>query len=297
MRVTVAKALGTCFGVQDAIDLALDESYRGDLTVIGQLVHNPQTVERLRGNGVQIVDLLQPAQIKTRNVMITAHGAPESLRHRAEAMSYRVIDASCPLVLRVHKAVAELVRAGFHPVVIGQAEHVEVKGIVGDLKEFTVIRDETEIHKLADRSKIGIVCQTTQQIDFVTSLVQRIRSTFPAAHVEFRDTVCKPTKDRQVAVRELAREVDVMIVVGGYNSSNTKKLKLVCDELGVKAYHIERASQLAPQMFEGHEHVGITAGTSTPHEVIEEVYCAILDMPGVDKAACSGLPEREKNLY
>lgn len=297
MRVTVAKALGTCFGVQDAIDLALDPSYRGDLTVIGQLVHNPQTVERLRQNGVKIVDQLAPGDILTRNVMITAHGAPESLRTRAESMGHRVIDASCPLVLRVHKAVAELVRAGFHPVVIGQAEHVEVKGIVGDLKEYTVIRDEREVSKLEGRAKIGIVSQTTQQIDFVIRLVELIRKTFPQAQVEFRDTVCKPTKDRQVAVRELAREVDVMIVIGGYNSSNTKKLKLVCDELGVKAYHIERASQLTSDMFEGHEHVGITAGTSTPHEVIEEVYYAILNMPGIDKAACSGLPEREKNLY
>ncbi len=297
MRVTVAKALGTCFGVQDAIDLALDESYRGELTVIGQLVHNPQTVERLRQNGVQIVDKLDSQDIRTRNVMITAHGAPESIRHRAEGMGFRVIDASCPLVLRVHKAVAELVREGYHPVVIGQAEHVEVKGIVGDLKEFTVIRDEGEIQKLKGRAKIGIVCQTTQQIDFVRRLVQLIRSTYPDAKVEFRDTVCKPTKDRQVAVRELAREVDLMVVIGGYNSSNTKKLKLVCDELGVKAFHVERASQLTPEMFHGHEHVGITAGTSTPHEVIEEVYYAILNMPGVDKTACSGLPEREKNLY
>jgi len=297
MRVTVAKALGTCFGVQDAIDLALDESYRGDLTVVGQLVHNPQTVERLRQNGVQIVDQLDGDAIATKNVMITAHGAPESLRQRAEGIGYRVIDASCPLVLRVHKAIAEFVRAGYHPVVIGQAEHVEVKGIVGDLKDYTVIRDETEIGKLRGRTKIGIVSQTTQQIDFVLDLVEKIREAYPTAEVRFRDTVCKPTKDRQVAVRELAREVDLMVVIGGYNSSNTKKLKLVCDELGVKAYHIERASQLTPEMFEGHEHVGITAGTSTPHEVIEEVYYAIINMPGVDISACSGLPEREKNLY
>jgi 4-hydroxy-3-methylbut-2-enyl diphosphate reductase len=294
--VTVAKALGTCFGVQDAIDLAMDESYRADLTIIGQLVHNPQTVEQLQDKGVCIVDKLDSTVIKTKNVMITAHGAPESLRRRAEDAGYRVIDASCPLVLRVHKAVAELVRAGFHPVVIGQAEHVEVKGIVGDLKEYTVIRDHGEIHKLAGKNKIGIVSQTTQQIDFVLKLVEEIRRTFPDADIRFRDTVCTPTKDRQVAVRELAREVDLMIVVGGRNSSNTKKLQLVCDELGVKAFHIERASELRPEMFEGHEHVGITAGTSTPREVIEEVYHAIINMPGVDIEACSGLPEPEKYL-
>ncbi|HVR74312.1 MAG TPA: 4-hydroxy-3-methylbut-2-enyl diphosphate reductase [Planctomycetota bacterium] len=297
MRVTVARALGTCFGVRDAIELALDASHRSELTVVGQLVHNPQTVERLRQNGVAIVDQLEPVDIQTKNVMITAHGAPESLRTRAEKMGYSVIDASCPLVLRVHKAVAELVQAGYHPVVIGQAEHVEVKGIVGDLVDYTVIRDSTEVQKLQGRSKIGIVSQTTQQIDFVLKLVEEIRTAYPEAEVQFRDTVCKPTKDRQIAVRELARQVDLMIVIGGYNSSNTKKLKLVCEELGVKAYHIERASELTPEMLEGREHVGITAGTSTPHEVIEEVYHAILTMPGVDIAACSGLPEREKNLY
>jgi len=297
MRVTVARALGTCFGVRDAIELALHASHRSELTVVGQLVHNPQTVERLRQNGVAIVDQLQPADIHTKNVMITAHGAPESLRIRAETMGYSVIDASCPLVLRVHKAVAELVQAGYHPVVIGQAEHVEVKGIVGDLVDYTVIRDSTEVQKLQGKSKIGIVSQTTQQIDFVLKLVEEIRKAYPEAEVQFRDTVCKPTKDRQIAVRELARQVDLMIVIGGYNSSNTKKLKLVCEELGVKAYHIERASELTPEMLEGREHVGITAGTSTPHEVIEEVYHAILTMPGVDIAACSGLPEREKNLY
>ncbi|MBI4605576.1 MAG: hypothetical protein HY721_26730, partial [Planctomycetes bacterium] len=165
------------------------------------------------------------------------------------------------------------------------------------LKEYTVIRDATEIYKLQGERKLGIVSQTTQQIDFVLKLVDLIRKTFPDAEIGFRDTVCRPTKDRQVAVRDLAKEVDLMIVIGGYNSSNTKKLKLVCDELGVKAFHIERASELTEEMFEGHEHVGITAGTSTPHEVIEEVYHAIINMPGVDKSACSGLPEREKNLY
>ena len=296
MKVTVAKALGTCFGVQDAIDLASDESYRNDVTIIGQLVHNPQTVERLKQQGVRIVDTFD-SSIRTHNVMITAHGAPNSLRERAEAAGHRVIDASCPLVLRVHKAVAKYVREGFHPVVIGQREHVEVRGIVGDLNDYTVLRDASEIHKVAGKPKLGIVFQTTQQIDFVLEIVDLISKTYPGAEVRFTDTVCQPTKDRQVAARELAEQVDVMVVIGGYNSSNTKKLMLVCEELGVKAYHIERANELRPEMFEGHEHVGITAGTSTPREVIEEVYLAILEMPYVDKAACSGLPEPEKYLH
>lgn len=296
MKVTVAKALGTCFGVQDAIDLALDPAYRDKLTVIGQLVHNPQTVESLLENGVKIIDKLESG-ISTKAVMITAHGAPDSVRGKAEAMGHRVINATCPLVIRVHKAIAEYVRAGYHPVVIGQASHVEVKGIIGDLTEYTVIAGPDEIVKLAGKPKLGIVCQTTQQIDFVRSLLTQIRETYPDAEVAFTDTVCQPTKDRQVAVRELASQVDLMIVIGGYNSSNTKKLKLVCDEFGVESYHVERASELQQEWFDGHNHVGITAGTSTPYEVIEEVYEALLDIPQVQDEQCSGLPERPKYVH
>ena len=296
MKVTVAKALGTCFGVQDAIDLAMDEAYRDKLTIVGQLVHNPQVVEDLRIRGVNIVDKLDET-ISTANVMITAHGAPESLHETAREMGYNVIDASCPLVLRVHKAIAGFVREGFHPVVIGQASHVEVKGIIGDLQDYTIIANEDELSSLAPYQKIGIVSQTTQQIQHVKSLIAKIRDTYPEMKVRFQDTVCQPTKDRQVAARELTSEVDLMIVIGGYNSSNTKKLKMVCDESGVEAFHIERASQLEPEMFDGREHVGITAGTSTPREVIEEVYLAILSMPGVIVSEASGMPPKEKYLH
>jgi 4-hydroxy-3-methylbut-2-enyl diphosphate reductase len=295
MRVTVAKALGTCFGVQDAIELAMDESFRDNLTIIGELVHNPQIVNRLRENGVDMVKTLEDS-IHTRNVMITAHGAPASLRQRAESKGFKVFDATCPLVLRVHKAIAKFVRMDYHPVVIGQYDHVEVRGITGDLDDYTVIGDETEIDKLAGRTRIGIVSQTTQPIDKVRRLVGLIRAAYPQADVQFEDTVCKPTKDRQVAVRELAQEVDLMIVIGGYNSSNTKKLKLVCDEMGVQAHHIASASELRPEMLDGHEHIGITAGTSTPFEVIAEVYNAIINMPDVDILACSGLPDPKENL-
>ena len=296
MKVTVAKALGTCFGVQDAIDLAMDEAYRNKLTIIGQLVHNPQVVEDLRIRGVNIVDKLDET-ISTANVMITAHGAPESLHETARKMGYNVIDASCPLVLRVHKAIAGFVREGFHPVVIGQASHVEVKGIIGDLQDYTIIANEDELSTLAPYKKIGIVSQTTQQIQHVKNLIAKIREVYPEMEVRFQDTVCQPTKDRQVAARELTSEVDLMIVIGGYNSSNTKKLKMVCDESGVEAFHIERASQLKPEMFDGREHVGITAGTSTPREVIEEVYLAILSMPGVIVSEASGMPPKEKYLH
>ena len=281
MRVTLADALGTCFGVEDAITEAMDPKFKGNLTIIGQLVHNPQVVQELRENGVEIVDSVE-AQISTPNVMITAHGAAKSVQERALERGFKVFDASCPLVMKVHRSVGKLVDEGFFPVVIGQETHVEVRGIITDLKEYAVVYDESDFHKIADKPKIGIVSQTTNQIKSVLALVDKMKalknSDGSAKEVRFIDTVCKPTKDRQIAVEKLASEVDLMIVIGGYNSSNTKKLKKVCDDRGLRSYHIERSSQLELEWFKGVEHVGITAGTSTPSKVIDDVYQRIVEI-------------------
>jgi 4-hydroxy-3-methylbut-2-enyl diphosphate reductase len=281
MKVTLADSLGTCFGVDDAIEEAMDPRFRGNLTIIGQLVHNPQTVQRLRENGVEIVDSVD-AEIHTPNVMITAHGAAKSVHERASSKGYKVFDATCPLVMKVHKSVGRLVDEGYFPVVIGQASHVEVRGIVTDLKSYEVIYDENDLERLIDKPKIGIVSQTTNQINTVRKLVEKIQALKnpdgTAKDVKFIDTVCKPTKDRQIAVEKLSNEVDLMVVIGGRNSSNTKKLKKVCDDKGLPAHHIERADELQIDWFRGVERVGITAGTSTPSYVIENVYQAVVKM-------------------
>ena len=279
MKVTLADALGTCFGVEDAITEAMDPKFRGNLTIIGQLVHNPQVVQALRENGVEIVDSVN-AEISTPNVMITAHGAAKSVHERALNRGFKVFDATCPLVMKVHKSIARLEAEGFFPVVIGQESHVEVRGIVTDLKNYAVISDENDFYKIKDKPKIGIVSQTTNQIRSVLAIVEKIKA-LPnadgsAKDVRFVDTVCKPTKDRQTAVEKLAGEVDLMIVVGGYNSSNTKKLKKVCDDRGLASFHIESPAQLEEAWFKGVKHVGITAGTSTPARIIDEVYQQIV---------------------
>lgn len=294
MKVTKAAALGTCFGVRDAIEEAMDPMFKDNLTVIGQLVHNPQVVQRLKENGVKIVDSLDD-QIDTPNVMITAHGAAQSVRERARDMGFKVYDATCPLVMRVHKAISKLETEGFFPVVIGQQSHVEVRGIVTDLKEYEVILDENDLHKIQDKPKIGIVSQTTQQILHVYPLVEKIKALKnpdgSEKEVKFVDTICKPTKDRQKAVHALAEEVDLMIVIGGYNSSNTKKLKKVCEDKGIEAHHIERGNQLNESWFVGRQHVGITAGTSTPHWVIDEIYEDIIKI-GEKLESASSSPQQ-----
>ncbi|HJO00038.1 MAG TPA: 4-hydroxy-3-methylbut-2-enyl diphosphate reductase [Nitrospinaceae bacterium] len=279
MKVSLANALGTCFGVQDAINLAMTPDFGADLTIVGQLVHNPQVNESLKKNGVSLVnDIDAMDQIKTKKVMITAHGAAETTKKKLSDAGHTVFDASCPLVMRVHKTIKSMVQKDYFPVVIGQQDHVEVKGIVGDLEDFLVINNVSDLEKIeqAGKRRLGIVSQTTLQVEKAEHLVSKIRNLECVDEVYFVNTICQPTRDRQIAVRDLADQVDIMIVIGGYNSSNTKKLVQVCEEKNIQAYHIESFSQLEEGWFHNKNHVGITAGTSTPEYVINEVHEAIL---------------------
>ena len=279
MKVSLASAMGTCFGVQDAINLAMSPEFNNELTIVGQLVHNPQVSDSLKQNGVSLVPGIEDIdKIKTKKVMITAHGAAEKTKQRLQDAGFIVYDASCPLVMRVHQTIKSLVSKGYFPVVIGQKDHVEVKGIVGDLDDYLVINSEEDFLKIEESGnrKLGIVTQTTQQRDKVEALVEKIRVLDYVDEVSFINTICQPTHDRQVAVHELADQVDLMIVIGGFNSSNTKKLVHVCGEKGIEAHHIESFDQLDKSWFLSKQHVGITAGTSTPENVINEVHTKIL---------------------
>jgi len=279
MKVSLANALGTCFGVEDAINMAMTPEFGANLTIVGQLVHNPQINESLKKNGVSLVSNIDDIEkIKTKKVMITAHGAAQKTKDKLEGAGFTVYDASCPLVMRVHKTIQSMVTKGYFPVVIGQQDHVEVKGIVGDLEDYLVISGERDIEKIknAGKRKLGVVSQTTLQVEKVEHLISKIRGKDYVDEVYFVNTICQPTRDRQVAVRDLAEQVDLMIVIGGYNSSNTKKLVQVCEEKNIEAHHIEAFSQLEKTWFYEKKHVGITAGTSTPEHVINEVHNAIL---------------------
>jgi 4-hydroxy-3-methylbut-2-en-1-yl diphosphate reductase len=281
MKVSLASAMGTCFGVQDAINLAMSPEFNNELTIVGQLVHNPQVSDSLKQNGVSLVPGIEDIdKIKTKKVMITAHGAAEKTKQRLHDAGFIVYDASCPLVMRVHQTIKSLVSKGYFPVVIGQKDHVEVKGIVGDLDDYLVINSEEDFSKIekSGNRKLGIVTQTTQQRDKVEALVEKIRALGYVDEVSFVNTICQPTHDRQVAVHELADQVDLMIVIGGFNSSNTKKLVHVCGEKGIEAHHIESFDQLDKNWFVSKQHVGITAGTSTPENVINEVHTKILEI-------------------
>ncbi|MBV9464115.1 MAG: 4-hydroxy-3-methylbut-2-enyl diphosphate reductase [Verrucomicrobiae bacterium] len=274
MRIIKARAMGMCFGVRDAIEAALSAAKTEPLTVLGELAHNPQIHEQLRQNGVrQESDL---ANAKTKNVMITAHGASDSSKERARERGHHVLDAACPLVRHAHQAVRRLVEAGFHPIIVGRRDHVEVRGLVEDLAACDVILTPEDVDALAERTRFGVAAQTTQPIERALELVERIRKRFPRSEVRFVDTVCQPTKERQRSAYELAQECDVIVVVGGRHSNNTRELADTCRRFGAQVHQVERADELEPFWFTRAETVGLTAGTSTPDSAIAQVEARLL---------------------
>jgi 4-hydroxy-3-methylbut-2-enyl diphosphate reductase len=275
VQVRLAEHYGTCFGVRDAIHLALDLTHRGPLTILGDLVHNPDVIAQIDAAGA--IRVQDRDEVRTSAVLLTAHGVADRIRLDLHQRGLEVHDATCPLVTRAHRALARLVQEGRHPVVVGQPRHVEVRGLVGDLDDYTIVQTEADLEPLAERLRrepalrLGVVAQTTQPLEHVLELVETMRQRFPDTDLHFVDTVCQPTKDRQQAIRDLATETDVVIVVGGPESNNSRKLVEMARELGRPAHLVSNASELRHEWFTHCSLVGLSAGTSTPDAVIEEV--------------------------
>ena len=269
MKIIRAEHLGMCFGVRDAIALAVEHAEAAPLTILGDLVHNPAVMAGLRAKGIAIAH--DVAEVRTRAVMVTAHGTSERALANTRALGLEVVEGTCPLVHVAHRAIRALLRDGYHPVIIGQRAHVEVRGLTGDLDRFDVVLDERDVLELAGHRRIGIAAQTTQPIAKVKHLVALIRRRFPDSDVRFIDTVCQPTKQRQAAAVELSRQCDVVIVIGGANSNNTRELVSTCSQYCSRVHHVQSDSDLRREWFVDAETIGITAGTSTPDAAIDAV--------------------------
>lgn len=267
MKILRAEHLGMCFGVRDAIGLALRKSAHGPLTVLGDLVHNETVLADLRERGIQIAQ--NAAEAAHPEVMVTAHGASQKAIRAARAFGFAVTEATCPLVHLAHRAVARLVKEGYHPVIVGKRDHVEVRGITEDLEEYDVVLSEADIEPLRERERFGVAAQTTQPIERVRALAEALRRRFPQSEVRFIDTVCQPTKLRQNAALELAQQVDVVIVIGGAHSNNTHQLVQTCARYCSRVHHVQTADDLLESWFQPSDTVGITAGTSTPDVLID----------------------------
>jgi 4-hydroxy-3-methylbut-2-enyl diphosphate reductase len=203
--------------------------------------------------------------------MITAHGTSDRQRRKWREAGFDIADGTCPLVRHAHEQLRRLVVAGYFPVVIGQACHVEVRGLVEDFADAFVLNAIEQIPSLPARNRYGIISQTTQPIEHVRQLVEAIRSFHPAADVLFVDTVCKPTKDRQSALQRLLAQVDAVVVVGGHESNNTRQLVETCRAAGRRAFHVERPADIDAIDFTGVAALGLTAGTSTLPQTVDAV--------------------------
>ena len=269
MRIIRAAHLGMCFGVRDAIGLALEHANAGPLTILGDLVHNPTVLSALEAKGIAVAQ--EAAHVKTRTVMVTAHGTSGRTLAHTRTLGLTVVEATCPLVHVAHHAVAALARDGYHVVIVGQRDHVEVRGLTGDLDRFDVVLEDDDVLALEEHARIGVAAQTTQAIEKVRHMVDLIRRRFPQSDVRFIDTVCKPTKERQSAAVELARQSDVVIVVGGRTSNNTRELVKTCARHCNRVHHVQIEEDVRPEWFDAAQVVGLTAGTSTPDDVIDRV--------------------------
>lgn len=274
MEISRAHSMGFCFGVRDAIQIVRELGESGTpVFTLGAIVHNPQIAEQLEEVNVHIVDGLDEVPPGSL-VAITAHGAPPDLEERALSRGLKVIDTTCPLVTRIQKSAADLVAQRYSVLVYGDPKHKEVQGIVawsgGKAK---VIGSMSDLDGWEPTRRVALISQSTSNTEKFVALARDLVSAMVVRGVEIRviNTICKPTKERQRAVRELAREVDVVVAVGGSASANTRKLVQAAQEEGVPAYQVERLGDLQPAWFSGAGRVGITAGASTPDSVIDQV--------------------------
>ncbi|MDR3636519.1 MAG: 4-hydroxy-3-methylbut-2-enyl diphosphate reductase [Isosphaeraceae bacterium] len=283
MRVIRADVMGMCFGVRDALKVIGSEARPQDVTIHGQLVHNERVLVELEHRGFAMNGESDRAGVPaTPTVLITAHGISERERKRLEQAGKTLVDTTCPLVTRVHQAALSLQSEGYHVLLIGRPGHVEVQGIVEDLVSYHVVPSE-ESAESYPFPKLGVICQTTAASRNVEKVRAAIVAKNPQAEIKFVDTVCLPTKEHQRSLDRLLEEVDVMVVVGGRNSNNTRELVTLSTERGVPAYHVQGASDLDAGWFDAVETVGLTAGTSTLDETIDEVYAALLQLSAASR--------------
>lgn len=290
MKVIRAKTLGMCAGVRHALELAYQAGQEGaqegkKVLSFGPLIHNRQATERLEKSGVGILDTAEfdagklDAQVDGAIVTIRAHGAPPQVFEHLERAGARVVDATCPRVLRSQKKARELAGAGYNIVVAGDADHAEVEGLVGQVPGALVVQNAEEAkqfffrHPELKAQKLGILAQSTIQRSEYEAIVKALKA--DAKECLVVDTLCPASEERQAALAELFDKVSGIIVVGGKNSANTQRLATKAREAGKPCWHIETAEDLPPEVF-SYDRIGLTAGASTPDFMVDEVEAYLL---------------------
>ena len=274
MRIEKAAQIGFCFGVKRAIDIVERTAReRGGVETLGAVVHNQQVLKRLAELGVKVVRNVE--DIEGNTVVISTHGVNPQLIEEIRARHIKIIDTTCPFVRRAQVAAQKLAESGFFVVIYGDANHTEVKGVLGWAKGKGVatLGEKLPIKFDPPPRRLGVLSQTTQIPAHFTEFVKKLIDSAFAKDSELRiiDTVCYDIRQRQAAAVQLAGKVDLMLVIGGHNSANTKHLAQLCSMI-TKTYLIETAEEIQPSWLQSQHHIGITAGASTDEQAINEVW-------------------------
>lgn len=287
-RIIMADELGYCWGVRRALDIIEKAGEPEDpVATVGDVIHNPQVVDRLRSQGVQTADSVEEAASRGfKRVAITAHGAGPERAEEAKSRGLELIDTTCPLVTKVQRLAQKLVKQGYYIVVYGDHFHPEVRGIISwsGTSRAVAAKKIADLPWNAQRGasgdgleapprKVAVMSQTTKMVeeflDFTRELTDMVAR--EGGEIRICNTICEPTYERQNALKRLASQVDLILAIGGKKSSNTARLAEVGRAFGVESYHVESSNEIDPAWLETVENVGVTAGASTPDDVIEDI--------------------------
>lgn len=273
MKIFVAKDAGYCFGVRDAVNLAYDTADKhGEVYMLGTVVHNERVVANLEKVGTKVVDSLDDVP-KDKPVLFRAHGTPPNIWEESKRKNLNLIDATCPLVVDIHHEIKKLEEEGRKTIIIGDHGHDEVSAIAAQVSSPIIISNISEANNLRKMKKAGVVSQSTQMIENVQDIINILME--KVFDLRFVNTICFPTRRNHSQIKELAKNCDLMIVIGSFTSANSKRLTQLSLERNKKTYQVTDALELDAKWFKNIENIGISAGASTPDEIIEEVVARI----------------------
>ncbi len=269
MKILLAKDAGYCFGVRDAVNLAYDTAKKhGDVYMLGDIVHNESVVADLNKAGAKVVKNIDEVP-DGKPILFRAHGTSVETWKNAQSKDMNIIDATCPLVEEIHDEVKKLSKEGRKIIVIGDHGHDEVVGIASQVSDAIIVSNIEEAMKLRKMKKAGVVSQSTQTIENVQKIINIIMT--KVYDLNFVNTICFPTKRNQNQIKDLAKQCDVMIVIGSFTSANSKRLTLLAEEINDRSYQVTNADEIKVEWFNGAKTVGLSAGASTPDNIIDDV--------------------------
>ena len=286
MKILLAKDAGYCFGVRDAVDLAYETAKKhGDVYMLGHIVHNENVVNALDGAGAKVVNTLEEVP-DGKPILFRAHGTSVDTWGDAKSKDMNIVDATCPLVWEIHEEVKKLESEGRKIIIVGDHGHDEVVGIASQVKDPIIVATPEEAAALRKTKRAGVVSQSTQTIENVQEIINIIMT--KVFDLRFVNTICFPTKRNQTQIKELAKQCDVMIVIGSFTSANSKRLTALAKERNKNSYQVTCADDIKLDWLKNAEVVGVSAGASTPDIIIDEVLTKIKEIGQVPEEIVYG---------